>query len=246
MKEAKKTFLIVCVLLAGFYGNAQRLNVGITFQYLILKQVKVDSDILAGSKSYSLYYVKDNRWKFFSAGQSIIIGTVMQLDYKKLYMVLEPSFDLNTYNYTVHYPIAPGRDERLNFQTLFLQVDVPFYIGYQFGATNLIRYSVFAGGVLVLPYAINYDLKSKAFDNPQYDYFNSRDMENILYNGNKYANTLVGFCLHFANLGKVDLRYQHRINSPSEQYAVSFNSVGVGITYYLSVNLRKKKIYYED
>jgi hypothetical protein len=242
----KKILPTLCILFAAHLSNGQRLNVGITFQYLVLKQVKIDSDIIEGSKSYSLYYAKDNRWKFFSAGQSIIIGTVFQLDYKKLYLVMEPSFDLNTYNYAVEYPTGPDQNERLNFQTLFLQVDVPLYLGYQFGATNLIRYSVFAGGVLVLPYAVEYDLKSKGFNNPQYGYFNTRDMENILYNGNKYMNTLAGFCVHFANLGKIDIRYQHRIGSPAKDYAVSFNSVGLGITYYLPVNLTKKKIYYDE
>jgi hypothetical protein len=246
MNFIQRIVLLLCVILVSFAGYGQRLNVGITFQYLILKQVKVDSDVILGSNSYSVYYDGDNRWKFFSAGQSIIIGTVIQLDFKKLYAVIEPSFDLNTYNYTVQYRTAPERNERLNFQTLFLQVDIPVYAGYQFGSTNFLRYSVFGGGVIVLPYAINYDLKSKDINNPQYGHFSTRDMENILYNGNTYVNTLVGFCFHFANLGKVDLRYQHRLNSPSSQYAVSFNSVGVGITYYLPVNLRKKRIYYED
>lgn len=246
MKVVRKILLMLCILFTGYLSSSQSLNVGITFQYFVLKQIKVDSDIIEGTNSYSLYQVKDNRWKFFSAGQSIVIGSVFQLDYKKLYVVLEPSFDLNTSNYTVDYPIAPDKNERLNFQTLFLQVDVPLYIGYQFGSTNLIRYSVFGGGVLVLPYGLEYDLKSKAFDNPQADYFNSGDMENVLYNGKKYLNTLAGFCVHFANLGKIDVRYQHRLGSPGTEYAVSFNSVGVGITYYLPINLRKKKIYYED
>lgn len=237
---------VIGLFLMSITASAQRLNVGITFQYLILKQVKIDADIIRGSQSYSLYTVTDNRWKFFSAGQSIIIGTVIQLDYKKMYVVLEPSFDLNTYNYTVDYPTAPDRNERLNFQTLFLQADIPLYAGYQFGSTSLFRYSFFGGGVLVLPYALNYDLQSKEKANPQVDYFSVRDMENIIYNEKKYLNTLVGFCLHYANLGKIDLRYQHRIGSPGKQYAASFSSIGFGITYYLPVNLRKQKIYYEN
>jgi hypothetical protein len=246
MKRSRIFVLIASLSLFAATACAQRLNVGITFQYLILKQVKIDTDIIKGSQSYSLYYVTDNRWKFFSAGQSIIIGTVMQLDYKKSYIVFEPSFDLNTYNYTVDYPTAPDHNERLNFQTVFLQFDLPLYAGYQFGATNLLRYSVFAGGILVLPYGLNYDLQSKETVNPQERYFNARDMENIVYNQKKYVNTLVGFCLHYANLGKVDLRFQHRVGSPGEQYEASFNSIGFGITYYLPVNLRKKKIYYEN
>jgi hypothetical protein len=233
-------------LLSADMVSAQRINVGITFQYLILKQVKVNSDFIHGSNSYSVYTVKDNRWKFFSAGQSIIIGTVVQLDYKKFYAVVEPSFDLNTYNYSVFYPVAPGVEERLTFQTLFLQVDCPLYVGYQFGATNLIRYSVFAGAVAVTPYAINVDLQSKAFDNPQYDYFSTRDMEGILYTEKPYFNSLVGFCFHFANLGKLDLRYQHRLQSPGAAYPTTFNSIGVAMTFYLPLKFRKKTIFYED
>jgi hypothetical protein len=236
----------VVLLLSSDKVCAQRFNVGVTFQYLILKQVKVKSDFIQGSNSYSLYTVTDNRWKFFSAGQSIIIGTVIQLDFKKFYAVVEPSFDLNTYNYSLYYPVAPAIDERLTFQTLFLQVDCPLYLGYQFGATNLIRYSIFAGAVGVMPYAINVDLQSKTFDNPQYEYFSTRDMEGILYNEKPYLNSLVGFCFHFANLGKLDLRYQHRLRSPGRAYETSFNSVGVAMTFYLPLNFRKKTIFYED
>jgi hypothetical protein len=245
MKKITALTLFVCALASGI-ASAQRINVGITFQYLILKQVSVKSDIIQGSNSYSTYTVKDNRWKFFSAGQSIIIGTVFQLDFKKFYAVIEPSFDLNTYNYSVYYPVAPGVDERLIFQTLFLQVDCPLYFGYQFGATNLIRYSLFAGAVAVTPYAINVDLQSKDFKNPQYDYFSARDMEGILYTEKPYVNSLVGFCLHFANVGKLDLRYQHRLKSPGIAYPTTFNSVGVAMTFYLPLNFKKKTIFYED
>ena len=246
MIKALKGFWIIAFVLSSYVVSAQRLNVGITFQYNILKQVKVDSDIIKGTRSYSIYHVYNNDWKFFSAGQSIIIGTVLQLDYKKLYIVVEPSFDLNTYNYSVNYPVGPQSYERLNFQTLFMQMDVPFYAGYQFGSGSFLRYSVFGGAVVVMPYSLGYSFKSKETDNPQYDYFDSGDMADILYTKKKYINSLLGFCLHFAHLGKVDFRYQHRLGSPSSQYPVTFNSAGFGITYYLPVNLRKKKIYYED
>jgi hypothetical protein len=240
--------MTLCLMLSLLEVSGQRLNVGLTFQYHILKQVKVDSDIIMGSNSYSVYNTSSaaNRWKFFSAGQSFVIGSVFQLDYKKVYGVIEPSFDLNTYNYTVYYPLAPGRRERLNFQTLFLQVDVPLYVGFQFKSTNLLRYSVFAGGVAVLPYAVTYDLPSKEKDNPQYGDFSTRDMENIIYNDAIYANTIIGLCLHFANLGKFDLRYQHRLGSPGAVHKTTFNTIGFGLTYYLPVDLGKRKIYYED
>lgn len=246
MKRGRIILTISIVLCSSFFSIGQRIKVGFTFQYHILKQVKVDADVIEGAHSYSIYEVTDNRWKFFSAGQSIIIGTVVQLDYKRFYAVIEPSFDLNTYHYTVHYPLSPEKKERLNFQTLFLQVDLPLYVGFQFGSTNLLRYSVFAGAVMVFPYMLENSFQSKAFESVQQDNFNSSDMDNILFNGKKYGNALVGFCLHFASLGKVDIRYQHRLGSPGEKYKVVFQSLGFGLTYYLPLNLRKKKIYYED
>lgn len=246
MRNSGRILLQMVLLLLAFTACGQRINLGITFQYHFLKQVKIDAQTVAGTHSYSLYDVRDNRWKLFSAGQSIVIGTVVQFDYKKFYGVIEPSFDLNTYSYSVYYPISPDRDERLNFHTLFFQADVPIYFGYQFGATNLIRFSTFAGVVLVLPYMLEYSFQSNDIDNPQENYFNSADMDNILYSRQKYANALAGFCLHFASLGKIDVRYQYRIGNPGDQYAVSFQSLGLGVTYYLPLQLRKKKIYYED
>jgi hypothetical protein len=246
MKPMRKILLSVLLLASMYPVSAQRINVGFTFQYHFLKQVKLDAEMVEGTHSYSQYQVRDNRWKFFSAGQSIVIGTVLQIDYKKFYAVIEPSFDLNTYNYSLYYPISPERDERLNFHTLFFQADAPLYVGYQFGATNLIRYSAFAGVVVVLPYMLEYSFQSREMENPQEDYFNSADMDNILYNRSKYLNALAGFCLHFASLGKIDIRYQYRLGSPGGEYPVSFHSLGFGLTYYLPLNLRKKRIYYED
>lgn len=246
MTYVQRSFLGLVLLLLSSYANAQKLNVGITFQYHVLKQVKVDSDVIKGAYSYSLYYVKDNGWKFFSAGQSIVIGTVLQLDYKRFYATIEPSYNLNTYNYVVEYPVEPGRNEQINFQPLLFQVDVPFYFGFQFKSSTFVRYSFFAGGVAVVPYFINYQLRSRLADNPQYDYFHSGDMRNILYDTEPYFNTLLGFGVHFASLGKIDLRYQHRIGSPGDVYTVTFNTVGAAITYYLPLDLKRKKIYYED
>lgn len=239
-------FLAVLLLLLACEGKAQKINVGITFQYHVLKQVKVDSDVITGANSYSIYYVKDNRWKLFSAGQSIVIGTVVQLDYKRFYAAIEPSYNLNTYNYVVEYPVGPGRNEQIDFQPLFFQVDVPLYLGFQFKSSTFVRYAVFAGAVAAVPYFISYQLRSRLKDNPQYDYFHSGDMRNVLYDTEPYFNTLLGFGIHFASLGKIDLRYQHRLGSPGNEYAVTFNTIGVGITYYLPLDLKKKRIYYED
>jgi hypothetical protein len=246
MMQARKISLSLLLYLFICCAYGQRVNVGFTFQYHFLKQVKLNAEMVEGAHSYSLYEVRDNRWKFFSAGQSIVIGTVLQIDYKKFYAVVEPSFDLNTYNYSLYYPISSQRDERLNFHTLFFQADAPFYVGYQFGAMNLIRYSAFAGAVVVLPYMLEYSFQSREPENPQEEYFNSADMDNILYNRSKYVNALAGFSLHFASLGKIDIRYQYRLGSPGERYPVSFHTVGFGLTYYLPLNLRKKRIYYED
>src|SRR5688500_3382362 len=172
MKQNQRILLSLLLVSASVHlAYGQRVNVGFTFQYHFLKQVKVEAEMVEGTHSYSQYQVRDNQWKFFSAGQSIVIGTVLQIDYKKFYVVIEPSFDLNTYNYSLYYPISPERDERLNFHTLFFQADVPLYIGYQFGATNIIRYSAFAGAAVVLPYMLEYSFQSPEPENPQEEYF---------------------------------------------------------------------------
>lgn len=248
MKRTVKSLVFLLITIAVWSAHGQRLSAGITFQYLFLKQVNVDAPVIEGAHSYHQYIASDNRWKFFSAGQSIIIGTVLQADYKKFYGVVEPSFDLNTYNYSVFYPVGAQKEERLNFQSLFMQADVPLYIGYQFGTMNLVRYSVFAGGVLVMPYALEYSLQVKEGESEVEDYFNAADMEGVLYNyeRQKYVNALAGFCLHFASLGKLDLRYQYRLGNPGERYPVSFHALGFALTYYLPLNLRKKRIYYEE
>jgi hypothetical protein len=247
MKQPVKILLIISFLAVGFATHAQRLKVGFTFQYLFVKQVKIDSDIIRGTRSYALYYARDNRWKFFGAGQSMVIGTVVQVDYKRFYFGVEPAYDLNTYHYTLEYPVSPDRDEKLRFQSLYFQIDLPFYLGYQFQSSNIFRYSVFAGGVLVTPYHHQRQFSSRDSDNPQNIYYNSNDLSGILFSDQKaYLNALAGFGIHFANIGKVDFRYQHRMNSPGKIYDVKFNTVGFALTYYLPVNLLNKKIYYED
>lgn len=237
--------ILFCLVMMFSSAPAQRLNLGVTFQYLILKQVSIDAPVLEGTQSYSLYYNGDNSWKFFSAGQSMIIGTVVQLDYKRMYLAVEPSFDLNTYNYSVEYPTGPGRNENLVFKTLFFQVDVPVYVGVQLASSNVIRYSVFAGVVPVFPYHIEYSLQARETDNIQEAYFNAEDMHNILGNAEPYTNALVGFSFHFASLGKIDMRYHHRLQSPGLEYPAQFRSAGLAMTYYLPLSFRKKRIYYE-
>jgi hypothetical protein len=44
----------------------------------------------------------------------------------------------------------------------------------------------------------------------------------------------------------VDVRYKHRLDSPGVQYKTSFNTIGIALTYFLPLNLLKKKIYYEE
>src|ERR1043166_2185032 len=108
-----KRLLFSVLIMISFQGVlAQHVNVGFTFQYLILKQVEVKSDQIIAARSYSLYKVIDNRWKFFSAGQSLVVGTIAQVDFKKFYFGIEPSFELNTYKYYVGYPISATADDK--------------------------------------------------------------------------------------------------------------------------------------
>src|SRR5712671_4901562 len=107
----KRLFFISILLTISFADvGAQHVNVGFTFQYLILKQVEIKSDQIVAARSYSLYKVIDNRWKFFTAGQSLVVGTIAQVDFKKFYFGIEPSFELNTYEYYVGYPTSPTTD----------------------------------------------------------------------------------------------------------------------------------------
>ncbi len=234
-------FFILTVRAAG-----QHLNVGMTFQYLILKQVGVASDEIIPLGSFNYYKVDDNRWKFFSAGQSFVIGTIVQLDYKKVFFAMEPSYELNTYNYTVKYPLSPTTSEKVTFKTLFFQLEAPVYIGYQFASSTITRYSFFAGAEPVFPYHLETRFDGADKDPTLYSRYGVYDMKNILYNDNLYWNSLVGIGFHFANLGRVDVRYKHRLTSPGIQYKTSFNTIGIALTYFLPLHLLKKKIYYED
>lgn len=237
----KKLMLISFFFITSF-TEAQHLNLGFTFQYLILKQVKVSSDKIIPSASYSYYNVVDNDWKFFAAGQSLVVGTIAQLDFKKFYVAIEPSFELNTYEYFVTYDLSPTENERIRFHTLYLQVEAPMYVGYQFKTSNIFRFSIFAGAGPVMPYKIQVSVK----DQSQAERYGVYDMKDILYSDKPYWNSVAGIAMHFANLGRLDIRYVHRLNSPGEKYKATFNSVGAGLTFFLPLNLFKKKVYYEE
>jgi hypothetical protein len=236
--------LQLSALLVFFIGglNAQHVNVGFTFQYLILKQVEVKSDQIIAARSFSWYNVIDNRWKFFTAGQSLVVGTIAQIDFKKFYFGIEPSFELNTYEYYVGYPTSTSIEEKVRFHTLFLQVDVPMYIGYMFKSSNLFRYSFYAGASPVIPYHLQTDVKGN--QNASYPF--SGDMNNVLYSTKPYLNSVTGFAIHFASLGRLDFRYVHRIGSPGPYYQTTFNTVGAGLTFFLPLHLFKKKVYHEE
>ncbi len=226
---------------------AQRFNFGVNFQYHVLKQVSLDKEWIVPSTSYAIYHATDNRWKFFSAGQSILIGTTFQLDYKKIYVVLEPDFNLNTYNYTVGYPTSPGVEENLTFKSLFYQIDAPLYVGYQFHSSSLLRYSFFSGGSISVPYHLETSfVTTKTNSGTLYSQFSRNDMKNILYSNKPYPNFLCGFAVHYSSLVRVDVRYIHRMNYPGTEYKATYNTVGVALTYYLPLSLLKKKIYYEN
>jgi hypothetical protein len=242
----RKAGIILFLLALGNSAMAQRLNVGVTFQYLVLKQVNVQTDHIIPAGSFNYYKVDDNRWKFFGAGQSIVIGAIAQLDYKRFYVAIEPSYELNTYNYSVKCAVSPTVDETVTFKTLFFQVQAPIYVGYQFASANVMRYSIFAGAEPVFPYHVETRFVGEDQDPDISNRYGAYDMNNILYSNKPYMNSIVGIGFHFASLVRVDVRYKHRLDYPGDVYKASFNTVGFGLTYFLPLNLLKKKIYYEE
>ena len=239
MTKSKLTLSLLMII--HFCAQAQRINVGFTFQYLIGKQVRVNNSTIQ-ALSGNTYNVIDNRFKFFSAGQSFVIGTIAQLDYKKIYIAVEPAFELNTYNYRTQ---SASTQEDVTFKTLFYQIDIPLYVGYQFHTSDVIRYSCFAGIEPVLPYYTEVSFPQAHNDPSILQRYPVKDMQYVTYSSGGYANSLVGFGLHFASLGRLDIRYAHRLNSPGK-YTTTFNTVGIALTYFLPLNLRKKKIYYVE
>lgn len=235
------------ILFGALQLQAQNFNVGVTFQYYVLKQVRVDASTIFPSGSYNYYRVFDNNWKLFSGGQSIVIGLVAQLEYKRAYVTFEPSFELNTYDYRVSYPLTNTTDDIVSFRTTYLQYDFPLYAGYQFSTSNVLRFSVFAGAEVVAPFVVQVSLgdSGSAFD--PYDRYGLYDMKNIIYNAEPvYFNGLAGIGIHFASLFRVELRYKYRLDTPGDLYRANFQSVGFGLTYYLPLRLLKQKVYYED
>ena len=171
---------------------------------------------------------------------------MVQVDLKKFYFAIEPSFELNTYDYTVEYPLTFSTNERITFKTLFIQIDLPVYLGYQFKSSDFLRYSFFAGAGPVFPYHLEARMNSESNDAAIGDRYNQYDMKNILYTNQPYWNAVAGLGIHFASLGRLDIRYVNRLGSPGSQYSTAFRSVGIGLTFFLPLHLLKKKIYYEE
>lgn len=243
-KIALLNFLLVTASNSLF---AQSFNVGFIFQYHVLKQIDVKANTITGTYSHDQFTVKENNWKAFAAGQSVVVGMMAQMNYKKFYLTTEVSFNLNTYRYNLFYPITPDVDEKVTFETLYFQWEFPLYLGYQFQSTNLVRYSVFGGGIVTFPWSIGSTIEGlENQDENLYDRYSRNDMRYILYNDDPYLSGIVGFGIHIASLAKVDVRYIHRLGNPGPDYKVDFNTVGIAFTYFFPLHLTKKRIYYED
>jgi hypothetical protein len=243
----RNTILILVFIFCTQAAAAQNLKVGVTFQYHFAKQVDVDADFIVPAGSYNYYRVIDNRWKFFSAGQSIVIGLVGQLDYKRFYVTAEPSFELCTILYRVAYDLSPSASETVEFKTTVFHWTMPVYVGLQFGSSSLIRYSIFAGGSVSMPFMVNSSLyQVDGPDDNVYDRYSSYDMYNVTYNEKLFFNATAGVAFHYASLFKVDIRLTHRLGSPGSQYGLNYTMLGAGMTYFLPLRLLKQKIYYEE
>ncbi len=242
----KRTTIILIMCLSSFASLAQNFNVGVTFQYFILKQVSVDAKTIIPTGSYNYYHVVDNSWKFFSGGQSIVVGLVGQFDYKRLYITFEPSFELNSYDYRVSYPLNNAQDDVVSFKTTYMQYNFPLYAGFQFSSSKVLRFSFFAGAEVAMPLTIQKGFNDTGSALNPYDHYGVYDMNNVIYNNSRtYFNGLAGIGVHFASLFRVELRYKHRLGYPGDVYHTTFNSVGLGLTYYLPLRLLKQKVYYE-
>lgn len=238
----------ICIGMLLFTATlyAQNFNVGVTFQYLVLKQVSVDASTIFPTGSYNYYKVYDNNWKFFNGGQSIIIGLVAQLDYKRFYLTFEPAFELNTYDYRVSYPLTNTTNDIVSFRTTYMQYNFPLYLGYQFGSSTVLRFSVFAGAEVSVPMVLQIGFNDSGSPYNPYDRYGLYDMKNVIYDdGGPYFSGLAGIGIHFASLFRVDIRYKHRLDYPGEEYNATFHAFGLGLTYYLPLRLLKQKVYYE-
>lgn len=238
-------FVSILIIFNGVV-YAQSFNAGFVFQYHVLKKIELNTPTVEGTYSHDLFYVKENKWKAFGAGQSILIGMMAEMDYKKFYAAVELNFNLNTYRYALYYPLSPSSEEKVIFETLYQEMNIPIYVGYQFQSTNLVRYSIFGGMFPSIPLLIQVGFEeSNRFNSSFSDRYSINDMRYILYNDDPYLNGMIGFGIHIASLAKVDVRYIKRLNSPGSTYDVKFNTVGLAFTYYLPLHLKKKRFYYE-
>lgn len=235
---------LLLFLVVTMTASAQHFNLGLNFQFCPARQVKVDADKVMGTYSHDLYLVKDNRWKIYSA--TYLLGVELQMDYKKLYAMTGLYYNLNTFDYDLYYPISPETDEKVTFQTIYFQLDVPLVLGYQFFSSGIYRVSLLGGAIPSFPYNISNNFVGSNSNNNFYSRYPNVDMRNVLFDGKPFVNEVLGIGLHIASLAKFDVRYQQRIGSPSDQYKVSYKTLGISLTFYLPLNLRKKNIFYEE
>jgi hypothetical protein len=239
----RQIITILCIFLSWSI-MAQRFSLGLNFQYSPFRQIKIDAETVMGTYSHDIFLVKNNGPTIYSA--SFLLGAELQMDYKKFYAITGLYYNLNTFDYALYYPISPEVDEEVTFQNIYFELDLPVLVGYQFLSTGLYRVSFLGGVIPSLPYNLSANLKGSTPGNNLYDRYSNLDMRDILYNGKPYMNGLVGLGLHIASLAKFDVRYQQQLGSPSKQYQVSIKTIGISLTFYLPLNLRKKRIYYEE
>jgi hypothetical protein len=238
-----RLFTIFFFIIA-FASTAQHFNLGLNFQFCPYRQVKVDADKVIGTYSHDLFFVKDNSWKVYSA--TYLLGLEVQMDYKKFYAMTGLYYNLNTFNYDFYFPVSPQEDEKVTFQTIYFQLDVPLAVGYQFFSSGIYRVSLLGGVIPSFPYNVSNNFVGSDANNNFYIRYSNVDMRNILFDGKPYVNEMFGLGLHIASLAKFDVRYQQRLGSPSDQYNVSYKTLGISLTFYLPLNLRKKNIFYEE
>lgn len=239
-----RRIFIIMFQVVVFASAAQHFKLGLNFQFCPIRQVKVDADKVFGTYSHDLFLVKDNRWKVYSA--TYLLGAELQMDYKKFYGMTGLYYNLNTFNYDFYFPISPDTDEKVTFQTIYFQLDVPVVVGYQFYSSGIYRVSLLGGAIPSFPYNISNNFVGSSADNNFYSRYSNVDMRNILFDGKPFVNEVVGIGLHVASLAKFDFRYQQRLGSPSTQYQVTYKTFGISLTFYLPLNLRKKNIFYEE
>src|SRR5689334_9698181 len=110
IKIIKIGLLTISLMMGLTDMHAQRFNAGFVVQYHIIKQISVKSPTVTGTNSHDIFKVKENSWKVFAAGQSIVVGMMGQLDYKKFYLTTELSYNLYTYRYALFYTVAPSEE----------------------------------------------------------------------------------------------------------------------------------------